>query len=181
MATPDGDTPNPRPQQRDGRNRFVRSMDTVRRDAAAAEYWAEHRCTYQEIADRFGYYDRSEAWRGIQRAKQDVLRPAVEKLIQTEAEQLDALFVAAMEILEREHIMVSHGHVVKDDDGQPILDDGPRLAAVREMRQIRESYRKLFGLDAPSRVSVDAEKLGQEISRLLDAATKDDTDDDTDT
>ncbi|MFE1192918.1 hypothetical protein ACFW6E_08970 [Streptomyces olivaceoviridis] len=179
--TANDDTPDHLKRPRDGRQRFVRSMDNVRRDAEAAAYWAEHHCTYQEIADRFGYYDRAQAWRGVQAAKRDVALPGAEKLRATEAEQLDALFVSAMEILEREHVMVSHGRVVKDDTGRPILDDGPRLAAVREMRQIRESYRKLFGLDAPSRVSVDAEKLGQEIGKLLDMAMDpEDASDDTD-
>lgn len=157
MATPDGDTPNPRPQQRDGRNRFVRSMDTVRRDAAAAEYWAEHRCTYQEIADRFGYYDRSEAWRGIQKAKQDVALPAVTKLRQTEAEQLDALYVLAMEIIERDHVTVSHGKVImmvdpETGDEKPLLDDGPRLQAIQTALRIRDQYQVLHGLKQPAKV-----------------------------
>jgi hypothetical protein len=155
-----GDTPNTRnhlDRPRDGRNRFVRSMDTVRRDAAAAEYWAEHRCTYQEIADRFGYYDRSEAWRGIQKAKQDVALPAVTKLRQTEAEQLDALYVLAMEIIERDHVTVSHGKVItmvdpETGEEKPLLDDGPRLQAIQTALRIRDQYQTLHGLKRPAKV-----------------------------
>ena len=47
---------------------------------------------------------------------------------------LDELYVAALEILEREHVAISQGKIMKDDGGTPILDDGPRLAAIREMR-----------------------------------------------
>ncbi|OXS35393.1 hypothetical protein [Streptomyces sp. XY006] len=137
---------------RDGKNRFVRSMDNVRRDAAAAEYWAEHRCTYQEIADRFGYYDRSQAWRGIQAAKRDVALPAVTKLRQVESEELDALYVMAMEIIERNHVMVSHGRVVCGEDGQPLLDDGPRLQAIQTALRIRDQYQNLNGLKQPAKV-----------------------------
>ena len=137
---------------RDGKNRFVRSMDNVRRDAEAAAYWAEHRCTYQEIADRFGYYDRSQAWRGIQSAKRDVALPAVTKLRQTEAEQLDALYLMALEIIERNHVVVSHGRVVCGDDGQPLQDDGPRLQAIQTALRIRDQYQALHGLKQPAKV-----------------------------
>ncbi|MCG0065023.1 hypothetical protein L0F81_17260 [Streptomyces tricolor] len=153
--TANDDTPDNyehRERPRDGRNRFVRSMDNVRRDAEAAAYWAEHRCTYQEIADRFGYYDRSQAWRGIQAAKRDVALPAVTKLRQTEAEQLDALYLMALEIIERNHVVVSHGRIVYGDDGKPLPDDGPRLQAIQTALRIRDQYQNLHGLKQPAKV-----------------------------
>lgn len=137
---------------RNGNGKYVRSMDNVRRDADAAAYWAEHRCTYQEIADRFGYYDRAQAWRGVQSAKRDVALPAVTKLRQVESEELDALYLMAMEIIERNHVMVSHGRVVCGDDGQPLLDDGPRLQAIQTALRIRDQYQKLHGLTQPAKV-----------------------------
>ncbi|CAL9351191.1 hypothetical protein SUDANB1_00464 [Streptomyces sp. enrichment culture] len=161
MATddhPEPDTPNERPDPpRNGNGQFVRSMDNVRRDAEAAEYWAEHRCTYQEIADRYGYYDRSQAWRGIQSAKRDVALPAVAKLRQVESEELDALYVMAMEIIERNHVMVSHGRVVTMADPEtgeekPLLDDGPRLQAIQTALRIRDQYQNLNGLKQPAKV-----------------------------
>ncbi|MGW1814082.1 hypothetical protein ACWCQM_11050 [Streptomyces sp. NPDC002125] len=163
----------PMERLRNGKGRFDRSIHTVERDAAAAGLRAEGK-TYQQIADALGYCDRGEAWRGVQKAKEDVARVPVVKLIQTEAAQLDELYVAALDVLERNHVMVSHGRIVKDDDGNPLLDDGPKLAAIRELRGVRESYRKLFGVDAPSRVSVDAQQIGAEISALFDRMAGDD-------
>lgn len=164
----------PMERLRNGKGRFDRSITTVERDAAAAGLRADG-MNYQQIADELGYSGKGEAWRGVQRAKADVAREPVAKLIQTEAAQLDALYVAALEVLERDHVFVSHGRIVKDDDGNPILDDGPKLNAIRELRTIRESYRKLFGADAPSRVSVDAQQLGAEISALFDRVDGDDS------
>ncbi|MFI0768616.1 hypothetical protein ACH4TQ_27575 [Streptomyces sp. NPDC021218] len=161
---------------RDAQGRFIYTAESARRDAAAADLRAQ-RYSYQRIADELGYNNRGDAWRGVQRAMQTIVREPVERLIQTEAAQLDELYAAGLEVLERAHLAVSNGKVVIHD-GQPVLDDGPRLAAIRELRQIRESYRKLHGLDAPSRVSVEAETLGREISRLLDAALGTDDDDD---
>jgi hypothetical protein len=152
----DEPTPNPHDhleRPRNGNGKFTRSMDNVRRDAAAAEYLADNPgTTYQQLADMFGYYDRSQAWRGVQSAKRDVATPAVTKLRQTESEQLDALYVMALEIIERNHVVVSHGRIVHGDDGQPLQDDGPRLQAIQTALRIRDQYQNLHGLKQPAKV-----------------------------
>lgn len=138
-------------QPRNGNGAYEYVNTSVQRDAAAMRLKSEGR-TYQQIADELGYFDRGHAWRGVQRAMKAVLREPAEELIAVEAARLDELYVQALDILEREHVMVSHGKIVVDTaTGEPLLDDGPRLAALRELRQIRESYRKLHGLNAPQR------------------------------
>lgn len=133
--------------------RYEPTQAAADRAAEAARLRAENpRMTYQQIADRVGFGSKGDAWRAVQRCRETVLREAGAALIASEAAQLDDLFVHAMEILERDHVMVSHGRVVTDDTGQPLLDDGPKLAALREMRAIRESYRKLYGVDQPAKV-----------------------------
>jgi hypothetical protein len=161
-------------------------METVRRDAACADYLADHPGTpLAELAQRFGYYDATEARRGILRAKADVARPAIDKLIKTESEELDALYTEACAILQRNHVTVSHGKVItwlnpETGNDEPLLDDGPKLAAIRVALDIRASYRKLHGLDQPSRLSIDAQQLGDEINTLLDRAAGTGTDGNTD-
>ncbi|MDX3643243.1 hypothetical protein, partial [Streptomyces sp. MB09-02B] len=152
------------PQGLTGQNRlqapaggFERSMETVRRDAAAADLRAQ-RLTYREIGERLGM-NHGDAWRAVQRAKADVARPAVTKLIQTESEALDDLYVMALEVIEANHVVVSHGKVVTmrdPDTGEetPLTDNGPKLQAIQAALRIRESYRKLHGLDAEQKVSV---------------------------
>ncbi|KOV86070.1 MULTISPECIES: hypothetical protein [unclassified Streptomyces] len=144
-----------RARPRDGNGKFQRGIDTVRRDAAAAQYMADHPgTTFQQLADLFGYYDRGGAWRAIQNAKADVIRPAVERLIQTESEQLDDLYLLAREIIDRNHVVVSHGRIVVGEDGAPLEDDGPRLQAIQTALRIRESYRKLHGVDQPAKTEI---------------------------
>ncbi|HEY9353671.1 MAG TPA: hypothetical protein VIP28_10485 [Nocardioides sp.] len=139
--------------------RFTRSMTTVRRDAQAADLFADG-LNYEQIAKALGYAHRSDAKKAIDRAKADVARPAVTKLIQTESEELDILYAEACAILQRNHVTVSHGKVItwlNPDTGQdePLLDDGPKLAAITAALRIRESYRRLRGLDAEKKVSLD--------------------------
>jgi hypothetical protein len=142
-------------QARNGKGHYQGDIYADEKAANAARYYAEHPgITYQELAEATGYTNRGDAWRAVQKARKAALQQAGQELIATEAAQLDDLFVSAMEILERDHVMVSHGRVVTDDTGTPLLDDGPKLSALREMRQIRESYRKLLGVDQPTQVAV---------------------------
>ncbi|WP_164662371.1 hypothetical protein [Streptomyces sp. S1D4-20] len=150
-----GAGPHPNDRPRNARGNFIPSQTTAEKAAAAARLKADNpRMTYQQIADAVGYSNKGDAWRAIETCRKAVLQQAGAELIASEAAQLDDLFVAALEVLERDHVMVSHGRIVKDDAGQPLLDDGPKLAAGREMRAIRESYRKLLGIDQPTQVAV---------------------------
>jgi hypothetical protein len=160
--TPDPDN-DPHPhlhRTRLSTGRFTRDMATVRRDAAVAEYLADHpQTTYNELAELFGFSHRKDAYNAVLRAKADVARPAVTKLIQTESEELDALYAEACKILQRNHVTVSHGKVITMTDPEtgeekPLLDDGPKLTAINAALRIRESYRKLHGLDQPAKTEV---------------------------
>lgn len=135
------------------RGRFVKDIATDERAARAAELRSQG-WSYQRIADELGCADKGHAYQLVQRARDHILRGPAEELIKTEATQLDELYAHALDILDRDHVLVSQGRVVYGDDGQPLLDDGPKLAALRELRQIRESFRRLYGLDQPSQVAV---------------------------
>ena len=147
-------------RERGSTGRFTRTMETVRRDAAVAEYLAEHPgTTYDELASRFGFCHRTDARNAVLRAKADVARPAVTKLIATESEELDALYTEAVAVLQRHHVTVSHGKVITMTDPEtgeekPLLDDGPKLQAIQVALRVRESYRKLHGLDQPAKTEV---------------------------
>lgn len=159
--------------------RYVRTPESAVRDAEAArlrgEGWA-----YREIADHFGWTSQATAFEAVSRALRDLAAPA-KGLRDRRANELELLWEAAMEILTNHHVVVSNGRVI-ELDGQPLQDDGPRLQAIDQLRKVNESFRKLDGVDAPSRVSVEAEQLGREIGRLLDSALGPDEDagDDTD-
>lgn len=147
-------TDKPRGAARTGAGRYVRTEAAQLRDADAAELRARG-YSYRQIAEQLGYSDKGQAYRGVQRCVSEVVQDKAEQLIAVESARLDDLAAATVEILERDHYAHSNGRLVTGPDGAPVLDDGPKLAAIRELRQISESYRKLHGLDQPAKVSLD--------------------------
>jgi AraC-like DNA-binding protein len=144
-----------------GTGQYVRTPETAARDARAAELRAEG-WTLKQIADELGYSDKTNAQRGIRRTLKEIVQGPAEKLLQLETERLESLYEEALKVLERDHATVSHGKIIKDDDGNPILDDGPKLAAIDRCVKIRESYRRLHGLDKPVKVDATVTEITQE-------------------
>ncbi|MGW8326487.1 hypothetical protein ACWGLE_01125 [Streptomyces sp. NPDC055897] len=142
----------------EGNGQFVRTDDTARRDAQAAALRSEGK-TFEHIATTLGYADKGCAWRGVRRARRDAAIEPVTRLVEVESTELDELYARALEILDRHHITVQQGRVVTMldvDTGReaPIPDDGPHLQALQVALKIRESYRKLHGLDAEKKINL---------------------------
>ena len=91
-------------------------------------------------------------------------------VIKLELERLDAMQLEALAVLRANHVIVSGGTIVRDfirdDKGnvivdtvtgtlltQPIVDDGPRLAAIDRLLKIQERRARLLGLDKPTKVA----------------------------
>jgi hypothetical protein len=126
--------------------------------------------SYQQIADDLGYTTRGAACQDVTRALETAVveqARSVEAYREEELQRLDLLLTEAWAVLQRQHVTVSHGRIVRDEMDQPILDDGPTLSAIDRILKIQERRAKFLGLDAPQRhevVSIDAVDL--EIQRL---------------
>jgi ribosomal protein S12 methylthiotransferase accessory factor YcaO len=154
---------------RDGKGRYIRTPETAERDARAAQLRAEG-WTLQQIADELGYTDKSNARQAIQRALREIVQGPAEQLLQIHLTRLETLYQAAVDVLETEHVLVSHGRIVKDDDDQPLPDYGPKLAAMREARAALADFRKAIGLDAAQKIDLTG-GVRYEIIGLADDAT----------
>lgn len=160
---------------RNGNGRFTRTVDNAKRDADAASLRAKGR-TFDQIADEMSYASRGKAYEAVMRAYADIPYEQVEEARRLDLERLDRLIEQAWAVMEREHVTVSQGRVVgkqtgwkldpdtgetlRDGDNQPIpeytdiLDDGPLLAAIREIRGLLERRAKIIGYEAPARHEV---------------------------
>jgi hypothetical protein len=157
---------NPNQHSRDGAGHYIRTPETARQDARAAELRAEG-WTFQRIADEIGCSEAT-ARVGCRRALRDIVQGPAEKLLAMEAERLDTLYEEALQVLERDHVMVSHGRIIKDDDGNPMRDDGPKLAAIDRLVKVRESYRRLLGIDRPVKVDATVHQVTPEDIELAE-------------
>lgn len=121
---------------------FDTSLDHMELAADAARLRAQAK-SYREIAAIQGV-NVATAHNRVKRALAAVPVEAVADLRRVELERMDLLVAKAFDILEASHPYVSQGKVFYD-----LEDDGPKLQAIRELRQLSESRRKLLGLDAP--------------------------------
>ena len=160
---------------RGGNGRFTRSIKTTERDYQAAALRARGR-TLQAIAAELGYASRGHVVDGVHRAFASLPKDGVEDAKCLDLERLDRLIEQAWDVMEREHVAYSNGRVVRrfigverDEDGierldadgkeipvfEDVLDDGPILASVREIRGLIAQRGKIEGYEAPSRSRVE--------------------------
>lgn len=127
--------------------------------------------SFQAIADALGYNSRGAACQDVSRALEAAVAEqtrAVEVYREEELQRLDLLLSEAWAVLKRQHVLVSNGRIVRDDEtDQPIADDGPTLAAIDRVLKIQERRAKFLGLDAPTKVeAITVDALDAEIARL---------------
>lgn len=140
-------------QPRNGGHTFCKDPAVADRDAAAVLLRKDGK-TYQEIADALGYTNRGSAHHAVMRAMAEVRRDAAEQLVAVEREELERLYLETLEIIDAKHQAVAQGKAVYAEDGTPIYDAAPRIAAINTAVKIRESYRKLLGLDQPAKQEI---------------------------
>ncbi|MFD6035735.1 hypothetical protein ACFWHF_14510 [Streptomyces griseoincarnatus] len=114
--------------------------------------------SYRRIGEALGIAP-STAFEAVQRALKEIVQEPAEEVRRLELERLDGMYEHVLGVLERQHVTVSQGRVVRlqnPDTGQeePIPDDGPILAAVTTLLKIQERRAKYLGLDSPSRVDL---------------------------
>lgn len=160
----------------------------AKRTAALAERRAEmwrmrvNGQTQQEIGDHYGISQQAVSEQ-LRKAYTDRPAAAIDEYRAIELDKLDRAERAVLAVMTRQHVTVSGGSIVMTPDSTgemvPLLDDAPVLAAVDRLVKIAKHRADLLGLKAPTKISVEAESLGQEIAELLgQLGTGDDNSDD---
>lgn len=142
-------------RQNPGNGRFMPDPNRDARNAWAAARWTIDGWTMQEISDAMGLGGKGNAYRVIQaglRATREATAATTEQARTAHRTRLEYAIEEILGVIERRHVVVSHGRIVQDANGQPLSDDGPLLAAVGKLKEVSESLRKLDGLDAPAKV-----------------------------
>lgn len=90
------------------------------------------------------------AWKLYHDALKAIPVASVDQHRRSESARLEKIANKLTEILDGDHPLVSNGRRFDD-----LTDNGPVIAAARELRQISESLRKLYGVDAPTRTQAE--------------------------
>lgn len=128
---------------------------------------------YSEIYLELGYTSISAATKDFSRALAENLAAqdtSLELYREEQIQEMDYLAEEAHKILRGEYFVVANnGRIVEHPHtGEPLLDKGPKLAAMDRIVKISDRIAKLRGLDAPTRIegalSIDA------LNRAIDEA-----------
>jgi hypothetical protein len=129
-------------------------VDAAERDARALELRAAG-ASFREISIQLRV-SVSTAWKCVDRGLAATRQEPSSNLRILERERLDRLTAQAVQVLQARHVVVSGGKVVTDDDGQPLVDHSPTLAAINTLVRLMERRARLEGLDEPVRANVSA-------------------------
>lgn len=146
--------------------RYVVTLASAERDAHIANLIAEG-WSHRDIAAELGIH-RSTVAEAHRRAIRAVLQDPGEKLLALHMARLEFMFSKLAEMAEDDYITVSHGKIVRDDDGNPVPDIGPKIAAYREARASLESFRRLVGLDQPTKIQAQVTETTQQDIELAE-------------
>lgn len=174
---------------RNGNGTYRRTLKNAERDMRAADLHGQG-WSYARIAAELGFGNRQAAYDSVMRAFEMIPTPGAKHAKRVDLERIDRLIEKNWEALERQHVMVSNGRVVRrrtgdqvnedgalvlDADGKPlgvyqdVLDDGPIAVHATVILRLIERREKIFGYGAPamSRVEVvTPEAIEQQIAVL---------------
>lgn len=149
-----------------------RTAQAMENDAKAASLYRRG-LTYRQIAAELGWKSPAAAFEAVRRAVKDAAREDMggADALRLMLERLQDYRRIAWRVASTKHLMTNQAGVVRHPfTGEPLLDDGPVLAALDRLIRTDVEEIKLRGLYAPvkSRVEVITEEMvDSEIARLL--------------
>jgi hypothetical protein len=151
VATNDNPRGNPNQDARNRMGRYVRTPEKAAEDAAIAEHWTQGAHSYTETAKHFGI-SKWAAMSAVRRAVREVVQEAGEQALRVHLDRMEYLFAKATEVIEADHVVVSHGRIVYGEDGEPLRDHAPVISAINSARQCLESVQTLTGMKKPTKI-----------------------------
>jgi hypothetical protein len=153
---------------RDGSGRFAKTIESTERDVYAARLFSRG-WTYEQIAEELGYGDKAHAHRAVKQVLASMRTEAAAEVRASQLALIAELKQHALQVLETDHYAISRGgKIVKDDEGHPLLDDGPRLAAIATLDKLLAREEALVGTAAPKLSKLELSGDGDRAAELAD-------------
>lgn len=109
--------------------------------------------TFREIAAQLGL-SLGTVHKSFNRGLTRVVEPAVTEYRAEHVARLATLREVVEDVINRRHLVVSDGRIVRDGADLPLEDDGVVLAAADRLLKIDEAERRLLGLDAKPELEI---------------------------
>lgn len=102
------------------------------------------------------------------------VEPEVDELRKLAQERLDDQRRSINAVRARPHYVVQAGKIIKDDAGQPLIDDGPVLAANAALLKLDEREARMYGIDRLDAVLAQRLELETQVTTSAILSTLDD-------
>lgn len=132
--------------------------------------------SWQQVAEQMPYLDSEGApsaayacvdvTRALKQANKE-LSMGLEEYREAARMRLDGLRRQVFAVLARPHYVLHQGQIVRDEDGNPMRDDGPILAAVDRLLRIEERQAKIDGTDASEKLTIALDRRADEEATVV--------------
>jgi len=145
-------------------------MRTMKRRKQAAHLRVVVGLDWEEVARAVGYTNGTHASTDVNRYLKK-LRTETDKELEGMVQQSDLRYDAmrrkAYSIMTADHPLVQGGKIITDDDGVPLKDCGPPLAALATLMRIEKQWSELHGTEASKKLEIALETRGDVESNLV--------------
>ncbi len=137
------------------RTQGSRTEEVQQRKADVVRLKQEGRA-FRDIATELGI-SRTYAHDLYWQAMAEIPAKSVQAIRESLNARLERWIEITEEVMHKKHVAHSGGKLVRDENGEVLEDNGPRLDAVREARQLVAELAKINGANAPTQVSIGGE------------------------
>lgn len=127
----------------------------------------------EDIAEGFGWFnedglpDTSRVATAIRAHLASMYRFTVDEMKVIELQSLDELEYRLWKLLDGQHVVISQGRIVRDENGDPVPDSRFILETADRIQKVKDQRAKMMGLYAPAKIEViSIDRIEQEISKL---------------
>jgi hypothetical protein len=127
----------------------------------------------EDIAEHFGWSnedglpDTARVATAIRAHLASMYRFTTDEMKVIELQSLDELEYRLWKLLDGQHVVISQGRIVRDENGDPVPDSRFILETCDRIQKVKDQRAKMMGLYAPSKIEViSIDRIEQEISKL---------------
>jgi hypothetical protein len=134
------------------RNNKPRAAEIAARAKRVVELRTEGK-TFLEIAEELGV-SVGTVHKDFEATIEHIAEPAVTEYRARQGAELRMMREVVQDVVQRRHLAINVAGVVRDEQGNPLKDEMPVLAAVDRLLKISDREAKLYGLDARPEIQI---------------------------